>query len=78
MMNEKTEEFEQMLEKHGAFEATKRFYKAHARTIIVGVASMGVIAGLVLSDLSVGTRFAIVAGLIAINYGYKKVKDDSD
>jgi len=78
MMTEKTEEYEQMLEKYGAFEATKRFYKSHARLIIGGIANVGVLLGLALSGLSVGTRLAIVLALVAVNYIYGKVKDDSN
>jgi hypothetical protein len=78
MTSEKSEEFEQLLEKHGAFEATKRFYKNNARDIVVGIVSISILFGLALSDLPVGTRAMIVLILGIISLLYGKFRNGSD
>ena len=72
---EEYSEFEQMLEKHGATEAIIRYYKSHARTILIGIMSVCFIVAMTYSSFSVGERLATLATIIGANYAYGRIKN---
>lgn len=70
---EEYENFEQLLENHGAKAAIQKYYKDNARTIIIGVVSL-VILIVLRTELPVGQRLVAIGVLLMLNYIYGKAK----
>lgn len=70
------EDFEQRLENEGTREALVKYYRTHARKILLGIASVGVLIMLALSHLPVWARSTVVLALLAANYIYGRYQDN--
>lgn len=76
-MKKEMEDFEQRLENEGRKQAIIQYYRTHARQILLGVASVGVLIILALSSLPVWARYSVVLSLLAANYIYGRYKENA-
>lgn len=71
---EEMEEFEQMLENRGRKAALIQYYRTHVTRILLGVVSVGILLILILSNLPVWARYAVIIALLGVNYLYGRYK----